>query len=57
MSEPQEWWIDVTTTYKVYNAPTAEDARDLVERYEDGDEQAMALVTVKDQSVEIERGL
>jgi hypothetical protein len=52
-----EYWIDITTTYKVYEASSEEEAFDLVERYEDGDEVARGLVTVKDQSREIEKGL
>lgn len=55
--QDNEYWVDVTTTYKVYSASSAEEARRLVEAYEDGDEYAKTVVKVKDQSVEIETGL
>lgn len=55
--EDNEYWIDITTTYKVYSASSEEEARDLVERYEMGDPVALTKVSVKDQSVQIEKGL
>ena len=47
------YWADATTTYKVI-ASSEKEARDLIERYEEGDEYAMSKVKVKDQSFEID---
>ena len=47
------YWADATTTYKVI-ASSEEEDRDLIERYEEGDEYAMSKVKVKDQSFEID---
>jgi hypothetical protein len=55
--EDNDYWIDVTTTYKVYSVGSEEEARTLVEQYEDGDPVALSKVSVKDQSVQIEKGL
>lgn len=47
--EPTIWWVDVSTTYKVW-ADTAEEARELIETFPDGNYDAG--VKVKDQNWE-----
>jgi hypothetical protein len=55
--ESNEYWIDVNTTYKVYSASSELEAVELVELYEEGDPVAMSKVTIKDQSIQVEKGL
>ena len=52
-----EYWVDITTTYKVYNASSEEEALEIIERYEDGDETVRGIVSIKDMSRQVEKGL
>jgi hypothetical protein len=56
MSEVRNYWVDVTSTYKVTSAVSLTDdqVRDLIEAYEDGDELARSKVSLKDMSVQID---
>jgi hypothetical protein len=53
MSE-RVYWVNVTTTYKVYGAENEEEARNAVDRYEEGEDTLSICVKLKDQSFDIE---
>jgi hypothetical protein len=49
------YWVDVTTTYKVYGAENEEQARNAVERYEDTEDTGSIVVKLKDQVYGVEQ--